>query len=111
MKKIVIIASLSLFIFSCEREYRYNSKPLELNSLRLDDDSEYHYNGDWGTENDVYSDYFVIERDSSLTKPLLYLVEVNEDNAGWHGTNVGGSSELKTKIVLPVDYVIPTFED
>lgn len=108
--KRIITTLLLLTLFSCgEVEYRYKEVG-ELTSLRIDDDSEYHFSTDNIVENDIFKDNIYIQRGSD--KPTLYIKQGRCKNGICNSHNKEWKNERYSwKIVLPYDYKIETFED
>lgn len=122
MTKIFKIILLSLLVGGCsfdKPEYRFKCVG-KLNSLRIDDDSEYHFSSDFRAIHDLRSYYLIIERDAIKT-PMLYVKEgkcpkgkfCNEYQDYWKEVSEFGDdfSFIKYKVVLPLDYKIETFDD
>jgi hypothetical protein len=103
MKKISTIL-IVLLLISCNTDKGYSAREIEeekiyngiIQSIRIDDDSEYHFNTDNIVKDDVDSRYVTIVRDT-IDLPELY--------------NMWRPSGCYWEVRLPNDYKIETFDD
>lgn len=115
MKNLLIAFASLLILQSCSKDisYRY-VKSGKITSLRIDDDSEYHFSTDNIVKNDIKNSQIIIVRKDTI--PTLFKKQwkcnsgvCNSATNEWDYT-----SELDNgyyKIVLPLDYKIQTFDD
>jgi len=105
-----ILISTVLFT-SCdkpERRWRYEGV---LTSVRIDDDSEYHFTTDEVSEDDESKIWITIER-SNVSKPELWILEERcPDGKTCNETHEWTDVLSRWKFVLPNDYKIETFDD
>lgn len=105
MKNILII----LIVLFCSCNSKPQSKRLQflgvITSLRIDDDSEYHFSTDYVTESDVDKYQVHIQREN-IDKPILYISQVSMSDS-WVDDLYGGGYIIN----LPINYKIETFDD
>lgn len=87
----------------------------ELNTIRIDDDAEYHFSTDYIVRKDIASYYVHIERSTKTSVPYLYIEEIRCPTAFCKG---GGRQvwdedfpNTKYKLLLPIGYKVEAFSD
>lgn len=110
--KYFLIAVSVIFLTSCdEPEYRWKEYGA-LTSLRIDDDSEYHFSTDNYVVNDMASIWVSIDR-GNYQQPKLFLKEKRcpEGKSCSSGGKEWSRVPYRYLIQLPKDYKIETFDD
>lgn len=106
MKKLLLLTLVSMLLFACkvaEKEKRW-LRCGELNTVRIDDDAEYHFSTDGIVRQDVEPYYVSIERSKKVSIPYLYVEQTKRSK--WDE-----DYPARYKLVLPIGYKIETFND
>lgn len=107
----ILIIFCFLFLYSCNEKYSYKFKEIgNINSLRLDDDGEYHFFTDEDTYYDITPYQILIKRKIIKTPKLFYLQEKSNYSSDNKFYDVGFAKH-QYLIILPVNYEIQTFND
>ena len=104
-----------LLLISCSNDISYRYVPTgNLTSLRIDDDSEYHFSTDNFIRNDVKKYNLLIIRKDTIPTLFRKQYKCNSGICNEAPNEWGFCSEIEEgffKIVIPKNYKIETFDD
>lgn len=112
MLLIFIITLTFIITLSCNYEYTYFDKTYNLNDVKIDDEGDFHFVAISNTgsinERDI-SSHNVRLRQANISQPTLtahYKTYKGNPNGAWIS-----SFGISYTIIIPMNYIIPIFDD
>lgn len=111
MKTTLSLISL-LIILSCNSVKEFRWKPQgEITTIRIDDDSEYHFSTDYNIENDISKYNIQIVRKDTI--PSVFIKQIRCKSGICNGSDQDWRDDQPEsyKIIIPNNFKIETFDD